>query len=647
MNRIRRLPETVANQIAAGEVVERPASVVKELLENAVDAGARRIEIRIEDGGTGLVAITDDGEGMSPDDAVLCLERHATSKIEAAEDLTHVSTFGFRGEAIPSIASVSRFTLESRQRGSEAGVRVEVEGGVLRSVEACGAAPGTRVEVRDLFFNVPARRKFLKRPATELGHISEAVERVALAHPELAVRLLTDGRRSLDVPPATDTDPTGRIGRILGASLGEQLHALPEPADGPVRVRGWVGAPELAERTARGIRCFVNGRFVRDRTIQHAVQDAYRTLMERGRFPVVLLWIDVEPEGVDVNVHPQKIEVRFADSSAVHRAITRALGPVLAAQPWVPDLARAASTRGGASEPSGSAAPIPVDATSARAALLGLARRSGLGSLSATGGGATRGGGLDEYRQRMAGVVASAGLSRDGGGAWGAPASTGARVPAPLGGLASEPGASAPAEPAPAPRAVRFAGLRPVGQVLGTFLVCEGDGRMILIDQHAAHERVAFERMRRQHRRGRVEVQPLLVPRPLELEGSRARVAEAESGRLGEVGFELEPFGGSTWLLKSAPTALAGAEVERIVRDLLDELAELGASSSFDETIDAMLSCAACHTVVRAGDRLGREEIRALLEQMDEIDFGAHCPHGRPVYVEWSSTELGRLFHRS
>lgn len=599
-----KLPDEVANQIAAGEVVERPASVVKELVENAVDAGASRIHVEVEEGGQRLIRVTDDGCGMSREDAQLCLLRHATSKIVRVEDLETVATFGFRGEAIPSIASVSRFRLTTRQRAETEGTEILVEGVTAPKVSATGAAPGTVVEVQDLFFNVPARKKFLKRPATEMSHVTDAVSRLAMANRKLAFKLTSSGRPVFDVPPEVEHDPRARLGRLLGKSVAERMY--PIPPDGvahAVEVLGFVSAPDLSERTTRGIHVFVNGRYVRDRTIQHAISDGYRTLLERGRHPVVVLFISLDPRSFDVNVHPQKTEVRFARTGDIHRAVSGALSRALAAQPWLIQ-----------------AAPGP-------------ARRYRL-----------EGENKSAYAEHRA---------RSTGGSGGA---SPAREPVPAKAIASYMDLIRPfpqfPDPSPPPQVEaslggKFSSLSPVGQVLGTYLVCQGTDRMVVIDQHAAHERIAFERMRKQRRQRAVEVQPLLVPLSMELDDARAGIAEDEAERLRAIGIELEHFGGRTWVVKSAPTALGKVKLERLVLDLLDELKDVGEASSHDEAIEALLSCAACHTVVRAGDRLTNAEIADLLRQMDEIDFGAHCPHGRPVFREWSAEELARMFHRT
>lgn len=703
MSVIARLSEAVANQIAAGEVVERPASVVKELLENAIDAGARRIQVEIQAGGIDLIRITDDGCGMDRDDAVLALERHATSKIRAAEDLHSVTTLGFRGEALPSIASVSRFALTTRPAAAPEGTRVTVEGGRPPEVMTVGAAPGTVIEVRDLFFNVPARRKFLKTTATEVSHIGDAVTRLALACPEVAFKLTSEGRTVLDAPPASPADPRGRLGRILGHEVAAQLFpVLEDGAVHRVTVGGFVSSPALTERTARNLLVFVNGRFVRDRTIQHAIQDAYRTLLERGRQPVVVLAIGIDPARVDVNVHPQKTEVRFQDTGEVHRAITASLHRTLVAEPWLGEVAgREAPARryvlsGGTAE---AAAGFNEHRARIEDALRIVGRKTGGPELGFAGAGATlrdapraetwTGG----HAPRGGGGVAEAGersgfASRDGRG-------TGARTdvaPEPVGwggdfaarlkedaegaapprdhdaagpdvgatiGLELLPRAGRPsgngAGAAGGPDGQlesgvaggRFGALEPVGQVMATYLVCQAPGRMVIVDQHAAHERIAFERLRKQAAAQAVEVQPLLVPLSLELDAARGAIAQAAREQLAAIGIELEPFGGHTWLVKSRPAAIGPADLQQLVLDLLDEVKEVGETTPFRERVESLLSCAACHTVVRAGDRLTAAEIKALLAAMDEIDFGAHCPHGRPVFVEWTERELGALFHRA
>lgn len=611
MARIVRLPESVANQIAAGEVVERPASAVKELLENALDAGATRIQIEVAGGGLELLRVTDDGSGMTREDAELSLERHATSKIRDAEDLHTVTTLGFRGEALPSIASVSRFTLVTQPHDASEGTRIRVEGGRTVELTAAGAAPGTSIEVADLFFNVPARRKFLKTASTEMSHISDAVTRLALARPNVGFKLSSEGRTVLDVPPDAPKDPRGRLGRILGPTAASRLFPIPDDVrPHAIQVRGFVSSPELTERTPRALYVFINGRYVRDRTIQHAIQEAYRTLLERGRNPVVVLRLEMDPGKVDVNVHPQKIEVRFSDSGEVHRAVSGALARALLAQPWLETQ--------------------EVEGEVRRYAL-----RSDGGTQS----------GVDQHRSRVDDALKGLGrplpLRSPGNGGlqsadW---------LPVPFRGPGPVP--PGPQQIESAFTGGRFGSLEPVGQVMATYLVCQAPGRMVIVDQHAAHERIAFERMRKESRARAVSEQRLMVPLSLELDAARSASAAAAKERFLEIGIEIEHFGANTWIVKSQPAAIGPANLEQLVLDLLDEMKEVEETTPLDEAVDALLSCAACHTVVRAGDRLTAGEIKELLRQMDEIDFGAHCPHGRPVFVEWTERELAAMFHRT
>lgn len=616
--RIEQLSEAVANQIAAGEVVERPASVVKELVENAMDAGARRITVEVAEGGTARLRVVDDGHGMIRADAERALLRHATSKIRSADDLWSVRSFGFRGEALPSIASVSRLTLVTRARGNAEGTRVYSEGGRAPVIEALGAPEGTSVSADDLFFNVPARKKFLKRAQTELSHVTETVTRLALARPDISFRLATEHKTIIAAPSETEGDPRGRLGRILGKGTADRLHPIePVGAPAPVRVSGFVAEPGLTERGAKGLYVFVNRRFVRDRTVQHAIQDAYRTLLERGRYPVVILFLDLEPEAFDVNVHPQKTEVRFARTSEVHRAVTSAVGRTLEGQPWL------------------KGPPVPVAARTYR---LDGGRRS----YAEPGSPAVfeKGTPPDNYVRALGNVFSP---RREP-----APAVEPAPVP-PLGDAVAQPSLRAAADPegsGAAPFGGTFARLVPVGQVLGTYLVCQGSDRLVMIDQHAAHERITFQRLRDQRRSDTLAIQPLLVPEVVELTPGRDALAREFRTQLAGFGLETEPFGELTWQIKSVPAVLDAASASTLVVDLLDELEEVGAAMTVEERLDALCSRAACHAAVRAQDRLTNSEIAALLADMDTIDFGAFCPHGRPVFVEWSRIALEKLFHR-
>jgi len=566
------LPPAVQGQIAAGEVIERPASVVKELCENALDAGARAVDVRLGAGGLDAIVVRDDGEGMAPDDAVLAFARHATSKLVAADDLRSVATLGFRGEALPSIAAVARVRVVTRRALEAHATVVEADACGARQTGVAGAAPGTVVEVHDLFGTTPARRKFLRAPATEAGHAAEAVTRLAVAHPAVAFRLEHDGRELVAFPAVRDVRQ--RLAQVLGRARAAALVELAAAADG-YRAAAWLGPPAESVSTARLCWTYValgggdgpGGRFVRDRLLLRALLDGYEALLMRGRYPVAVLFLRAPAGEVDVNVHPAKLEVRFRRPSAVHQLLVPAIRARLAA----------------------SLAPPP----------------------GVVGEGAAR------YEGRAA-----------------VPAMPFAAAPAPApGGLW-----------APARRG--FAALRFVGQLFDGYLLCEGEGQVVLIDQHAAHERVVFERLRAERRAGAVARDALLVPETITLPPAHAAVLGEHEAVLAAAGLEGEPFADDTFLLRTVPRLLAGRDVGRVVRALAEELVETGASDAAERAADAVLATIACHSVVRVGQRLDPLEVRALLTSMDDVPVSAHCPHGRPVAVELTRARLEALFRR-
>jgi len=619
------LPDHVVDQIAAGEVVERPASVVKELVENALDAGARQVIVEIEGGGRNLVRVTDDGCGMTPDEAMLALRRHATSKLRAVEDLFGISTMGFRGEALPSIAAVSRMSLRTRTRDQVAGALIRIEGGEVVEQSETGAPVGTRIEVRDLLYNVPARQKFMKGQATESSHITDAVTKLALAHPDVHVRLVHGGRASVTAPAHSDRLERARV--LLGPRLGRRLHRVAGSENG-IEVEALLAAPELAQTTSRGTQMFVGRRPVRDRGLLHAIGMGYGELVPRGRFPVCVLFIDVPGEAVDVNVHPQKLEVRFSDAQAVYAAVRHIIARGVAGAPWL-------------SEPVSAAAPVRMHAIAQAAP----PRRPPSGDLAG------------DYAERRARSLwgrarevaqVSFPLARPTAAAGAAPATAAVPAPAAPRAAAAAVGSAPAASPAPAPAEAPgfFSHLCYLGQLDKTYLLCETDGELVLIDQHAAHERVAFQRLRERYQERDIPVQRLLFPRTLDLDPARAAVARESADQLAAVGFELEPFGGDTFALKATPAGLRGADPESVLVELLDELAESGASRAVDERLDLVLATIACHSVVRAGDSLSAREAEALLRSMDEVDYSAHCPHGRPVLLRISVAEIARRFGR-
>jgi DNA mismatch repair protein MutL len=594
----------VIDRIAAGEVIERPASVVKELVENALDAGARMIAVDVDAGGRRLVRVVDDGCGMSPADARRALARHATSKLRDVDDLWTLGTMGFRGEALPSIASVSRMVVTTRRRGDLAATRIEIDGGRVVGVSEAGAAIGTCVEVEDLLHNVPARLKFLKGEATEASHITEAVQRLAMAHPHVHFRLKQGGRTVIDAPPCVGDDAGLERARMLvGVRMAERLHPV-VGEDGGIRVTAYLGAPELAQTTARGVQIFVGRRFVRDRALLHAVTMGYGELVPRGRYPIAIVAIEVPGATVDINVHPQKMEVRFSDASAVAAAVRHVIRRGVATAPW---LGEAPGT-----------SPLQMLAVATRAPDLAPRYAASTTRALFPNGGLAR----EPVQRWISQVRAGVTLSQ-------VPA-----VPDPV--------------PDPEARSLEpgafFSRLRYLGQLDKTYLICEGDGEMVLIDQHAAHERVEFQRLREKSG-GDVPVQRLLFPQNLEVTEAQVAVVEQFGAVLAAVGFEVEPFGRTTIAVKAMPAGLRH-DPAVVLSELLGDLADRGGSRAVEERLDHVLATIACHSVVRAGDHLGAREVEALLAQMDGVDFRAHCPHGRPALLRIGVPEIARRFGR-
>jgi len=606
--KIKLLPEKLANQIAAGEVVERPASVVKELIENSLDAGARRITIEVEAGGKKRIRIQDDGEGMSRDDALLAFERHATSKITLAEDLFAIRSLGFRGEALPSIASVSRLELFTREPASPLGTRVRIEAGVIKDVAEVGIAPGTTLEVKDLFFNLPARRKFLKTQDTELGHLADWVSRIALARPDVHFELSHHGRTLFSAPAAKNLGQ--RLRHALGAQALEFLVPLDRsfPAllpEGPLRIHGYVSRPEYTRASGQGLFVYINGRFVRDRFVNHALLEAYRTLVPKGRYPVVALFIDLPPAAVDVNVHPTKHEVRFREQVPIHEAVLESVRAALFSRE---PAAAAEEGRGLACQAPTTEIPAPAFSAS------------------------------DPYRQRVADALSRYHPRPE--------------APPPLPKHLPRPAEEIPRPPAfprvqasPLPP-LRFAELEVIGQLHGMYIVAQTDDALILIDQHAAHERVAFERLRQKYQEEGISVQPLLFPATLDLNLRETDVLQRHQEELARIGFELEPFGGSTFVIKALPAMLAAADPQRLLADVLDQLASFDRSAELEERLERVFAVMACHAVVRGPRNLSPDEIRRLLSDMDAIPFASRCPHGREAVVRLPLKELGKMFGR-
>jgi DNA mismatch repair protein MutL len=596
MPRIQQLPPELVNQIAAGEVVERPASVVKELVENSLDAGARRIEIDIEDGGARLIRVRDDGGGIAADELTLALAAHATSKIAALDDLEHVRTLGFRGEALASIASVSRFALTSRDASADSAWCVAREGGNLEAARPAQHPPGTTAEVRDLFHNIPARRKFLRAERTEFSHIDELVKAIALAQPQVDFRLSHNGKAIRLLRPARDEAArAARVGEILGTDFPAQSLVLEHTAAG-LRLYGWVGLPTASRSQPDQQYFYVNGRLVRDRVVTHAVRQAYADVLFHGRHPAYVLFLDLGAELVDVNVHPAKSEVRFRESRLVHDFLYRTLNEALA-------QTRAGATAAGT--PALSPQPSAVPYAWRGQAGLGLGVREPLA----------------DYAALLGGVPATE----------------------------VENGASVQTQDAFA-QAQGAGDAPPLGyalaQLAGIYVLAENAHGLVLVDMHAAHERITYEKLKQARACDGIRAQLLLVPLALSVSEREAACAEEHAESLDALGFEIVRSGPQSVTVKRYPGLLEGADVGGLVHDVLADLATHGSSRRLEEMQNEVLSTMACHGSVRAHRRLTLPEMNALLREMEATERSGQCNHGRPTWVQMSVAELDRLFLR-
>src|SRR5579859_1684503 len=674
MGRIHVLSEAVANQIAAGEVVERPASVVKEMLENSLDAGATRIRINVEAGGKKLIQITDNGCGMVRDDAMLAFERHATSKIKKAEDLLSVATLGFRGEALPSIASVSRLRLETRAPEEASGTVIEINGGKIARVEEAGLPAGTSITVRDLFFNVPARKKFLKSESTELSHIASLVTHYALAHPDKHFELHSAANAMLVAPPVSGHSE--RVYQVFGKETLDQLIpvasrqmlervGLPQPppwrrreeadADtkqaGEMRVHGFVSKPEIQKLNRNSIFIFVNGRLIRDRLVQHALTEAYRNIIPPTVYPVVLLFLELPAAEVDVNVHPSKTEVRFRQQTAMHD--------------FVRDTVRAALMR---------ARPVPQFMTEIRA--------------HATASQALTPGAAEWAPSSEAALPGSGIRPPEGGGPDAAGFALRAPVPSPVssrfqfeGGIAVDANAAIPVarglesaplapgiEPALPPRSLdaipdrgcapaldieeeeatlsSLGTLRPLGQIRNSFILAVNENGLWIVDQHVAHERVLFERVLKQRATQGVESQRLLMPIVLELSPAQQAVFSEISDELQHNGFEAEPFGARSIAVKLAPAGIEAGAIEHLLHEILDQFTREEQSLNLEKIRARIAASIACHAAIKVNMPLEQNKMEWLLAELAKTEHPMSCPHGRPVVLRYSVKDIQRAFKR-
>ncbi|MFQ5939830.1 MAG: DNA mismatch repair endonuclease MutL [Alphaproteobacteria bacterium] len=605
---LRVLPPSVVNRIAAGEVVERPASAVKELVENAIDAGAKRIEVAIRGGGQGLISVTDDGAGMTAAELALAVQRHATSKLPD-DDLTNIQSLGFRGEALPSIAAVSRLTITSRARGADSAWSLTVEGGVGGAPKPAAHPPGTRVEVKDLFYATPARLKFLKAERTELHHTVDALGRLAMAQPSIAFTL-ADGARSVVKLTAADGASfearLARLAQIMGREFADNGLAIDAERAG-LSLTGYISLPTLNRANARLQYLLVNGRPVRDRLLAGAIRAAYQDVLARDRHPLVALFLELPAREVDINVHPAKAEVRFRDPGLVRGLIVGALRQALAG------AGHRAST------------------TVAAAALGALRPGTGMPAPARPG-------------YPPPGTRAPGGLAE---AAAGFQAPTGTVLPG-LGQPSAPPGAAS--DQAPEGPGTEAAESHPLGaaraQLHGTYIVAQTADGIVIVDQHAAHERMVHERLKRALVEGGAKRQALLIPEVVELdEGAAGRLA-ARTGELAEFGLVLEPFGPGAVVVREVPALLGEIDIKGLVRDLADELSDLDAALSLKERLEEVAATMACHSSVRAGRRLNADEMNALLREMETTAHAGQCSHGRPTYVELKLADIEKLFGR-
>lgn len=623
MAKIALLDPAVANQIAAGEVVERPASVVKELIENSLDAGASRITLQLDDGGRKRIVVTDNGCGMSADDAPLAFARHATSKLQRAEELEDLHTFGFRGEALASILAVARVTLQTRRAEDAVGLRLEGAGGVELQARPVGCPVGTSLEIADLFWNVPARQKFLRTASTELGQVLRFVEALALARPDLHLTVVHNGKKVADYTP--DSDLTQRAFAVFGKTTAKALYPIDYRDE--YEVQGLLSQPDQPHTGPGQLVLLVQGRPVSDRVLLHAVVSAYGTLLDRGKYPQGVLSVRCPPGMVDVNVHPQKTEVRFAAGAAVHAAIHNAVRPMLAAMPWLtranrPPQAEAPSTALDATDDGSHAVSSASTAGHPAGQPAASAQRAGAGS-GQPWTGASYGSASSSAAWRSA-----------------APSSAASAVPAAVR------TAAPPAPPPEQPALGRWSQLRYVGQVGQCFLVCEDATHFVLIDQHAAHERVLFERYVTDLRAGDAPSQRLLVPQAVSLPPEQIAALLHETDLLQRLGFAVEQSGPRLVRITAAPAMLRGKDLGQELAGLAAGLLTGDRGQSLVERLERTAATLACHAAFRAGDVLQPEAVQHLLAAMEHADLAGYCPHGRPAILRVPLTELGRFFAR-
>lgn len=632
MPRIQQLDRGLINKIAAGEVIERPASVVKELVENSLDAGARRIDVQIRAGGLELIRIADDGCGIAAEELPLAVASHATSKIAKVDDLFHIQSFGFRGEALASIAEVSRFTLKSRCREAVSGASLTVEGGIAEAPQPCASSAGTIIEVRDLFFNTPVRRRFLRTPQTELGNISEALTRLALVHEGVHFTLRHNDREVLDVTPVESW--LSRINQLFGGMLSSLLPF--ESEEGGLRIRGFVGHPANDRGNNRMQYFFLNGRYIRDRALSHALQEAYRGLLMVGRHPIGFLHFEMPPDQFDINVHPTKLEVRFIDSGRIYGQLLGSLRSMF--------LAHDLSNKGDVDK-SAAAASIPAHgwAHGEKRPPLATARPLGSGVSGWT---------FPDVAPGARGVQSKLDLpaaplpplpSTFGQGSADSRSSYSNPL---LGSPATGPHCELPESAEPPCSRPESAGDRPAMQVCDRYLVTESDEGIVVIDQHALHERILYEELKQRVGVEELERQRLLIPEPVDLTPAESGVILGNLELISRLGIDVEPFSGSTILVTAYPSVLTNIPPAEVLRDIAERMISSPKEIQARELFDEMLHSIACKAAIKAGDRLSHAEIHSLLDRRHLVHDAHHCPHGRPTTLVFSRDDLDRQFGR-
>jgi len=581
-SRIVKLPSEIAEKIAAGEVVERPISVVKELVENSLDAGATKIEVFLEDGGRKLIKVSDDGCGMNPEEMRISLERHATSKLKSVDDLFAISTLGFRGEALPSMAAISNFSLKSRPKASEhiSGYEIALEGGKLLHEREAGHPVGTTVEARDLFFNTPARLKFLKSPETEWGHVDDYLTAMAMAYPEVQFIAYHNGKEKLRY---VQKGGLARLSEVWGKDVIEGLYPVEEERGG-LKLCGFVGHPHLSKPYSNQIYFFLNKRHIKDRLLNHAIMAGYRNYLMKDQYPMVVLYFEIEPHLVDVNVHPTKREVRFVQPNAIHQFVSNALQKRLSEAPWAKQMQSQE-----VASPS-----IPIAAST---------------SLHFSGG-------QEEARTWFQ------------------------QSYQPLQGQSQEAKSEVQVGKLP------FNSLQVIGQLKNTYILCETGEFFVLVDQHAAHERIGYEKLRQAHYAGGIASQALLVPELLAMKEAEKELFLKHREGLEKLGLALDDFGEGSLVVKSSPALLGKIDIKALVTDILEELKAHDRSAKLEERLDEIFATMSCHRQIRAGDRLGMLEMQELINQLDEDAKNYHCPHGRPVMVQIPYREIEKWFKR-